>query len=157
MKEVFLHIEDMPKSCADCYFKAPLNVCIITGTDIVNPLVAARCSDCPLKCIEDPLEKPTTIKSVPGMTLYKAKVIFERNISANGSCYLTIYGEHANGYFCCIPNWKVGCEMAEPNDTFYNFEKLTAAGIDEKSAKVIVSEIKKTVEALSMWGAAWKD
>lgn len=55
---------------------------------------------------------------------YVAKVLFEISIDIGGSNYLVIYGRHINGYFCCIPNWSFGCEMAEPADIFYNTEKL---------------------------------
>lgn len=150
MKEIFVHIEDMPKDCAHCHFSEKFKNtfgCAATYTKIQDS--ASRNPDCPLKCIEDPLEKPTTIKSVPGMELYEAKVIFERNISACGLSYLTVYGKHINGYFCCIPNWKICCEMAEPCDTFYNFVKLTDAGIEVMTAEIIANEIKKTAEALS--------
>ena len=62
------------------------------------------------------------------MQKFEASVIFEANIDACGSCYLVIYGRHVNGYFCAIPNWHISCEMAEPSDTFYNFERLIGAG-----------------------------
>lgn len=76
-------------------------------------------------------------------TKYGAKVIFEASIDTNGNNYLVIYGKHINGYFCCIPNWKVGCEMAEPSDTYYNFNKLVEAGIQEAAAKEIAKDISE--------------
>ena len=44
--------------------------------------------------------------------IFKAKTVFEANISIGGCTYLIIYGEHINGAFCCIPNWGWGCEMS---------------------------------------------
>ena len=55
---------------------------------------------------------------------FEATVLFEATIDTCGSCYLVIYGRHVNGYFCAIPNFGISCEMAEPNDTFYNMERL---------------------------------
>lgn len=74
---------------------------------------------------------------------YKASVLFEASIDTCGSNYLVIYGKHANGYFCAIPNWAVCCEMAEPSDFLYNREKLSvvigmnAAGAIAHAIKVI--------------------
>lgn len=74
-------------------------------------------------------------------TIWGANVIFEADISVNGYSYLTIYGKHANGYFCCIPNWNIGCEMAEPSDTFYNSEKLQHAGMEKETAVELAKAI----------------
>lgn len=72
---------------------------------------------------------------------YKSNTIFEADISVNGQSYLIIYGKHINGYFCCIPNWNIGCEMAEPIDTYYNANKLNKAGIRATTAEAIAKEI----------------
>ncbi|MBD5585529.1 MAG: hypothetical protein HDQ88_10635 [Clostridia bacterium] len=77
---------------------------------------------------------------------YKATALFEVSFNANGSNFLVVYGQHINGYYCCIPNWKIGCEMAEPADTFYNYEKLCGAGLNKNDAKAI-AEMIKTVGA----------
>ena len=82
------------------------------------------------------------------MRLYPVKALFEAIINANGYNYLVIYGKHINGYFCAIPNWKVGCEMAEPSDTYYNSEKLISAGIEKTSAKEIATQISKIAETV---------
>ena len=81
------------------------------------------------------------------MQKFEASVIFEANIDACGSCYLVIYGRHVNGYFCAIPNWHISCEMAEPSDTFYNFERLIGAGIGESAARELAKAIKEIVKA----------
>lgn len=77
------------------------------------------------------------------MVKYKVKALFEVSFDTCGSNYLIVYGKHVNGYYCCIPNWNVGCEMAEPSDTFYNSEQLVGAGIDERAAKEIALMIKQ--------------
>lgn len=82
------------------------------------------------------------------MMFHDAKVQFEVAINLNGNFYLVIIGEHINGYFCCIPNWHVGCEMSDPNDTFYNVERLTETGLDVETAKALAAEIRKTWKIL---------
>lgn len=82
------------------------------------------------------------------VTHYPVTALFEIAVEpGDGNYYLVIYGKHINGYFCAIPNFKVGCEMAEPTDTFYNFEQLTVAGISDKAAKSIVRTIKEFAAA----------
>ena len=81
------------------------------------------------------------------MRIYKGTVLFETDLSVNGYSYLTIYGRHINGGFCCIPNWNIGCERSEPNDTFYNTEKLVGAGLSEETANAIAKGIYETYKA----------
>lgn len=77
------------------------------------------------------------------MKQYKVEALFEVDFNANGSNFLLIYGKHINGYYCCIPNWKIGCEMADPDDTFYNYEKLRGAGLNKADANAVALTIKK--------------
>ena len=51
---------------------------------------------------------------------YPVEALLEISVDFNGSNYLLIYGSHVNGCFCCIPNWGIGCEMADPYDPFFN-------------------------------------
>ena len=81
--------------------------------------------------------------------LFDASVIFEASIEANGSCFLVIYGKHANGYFIAIPNWGVCCEASFAKDTFYNAEKLRDIGLSTKTAHILANAIKKMVAHLS--------
>lgn len=74
---------------------------------------------------------------------YNAQCLFEISVDVRGDNFLVIYGKHANGYFCCIPNWKIGCEMAEPSDTFYNTEKLLSAKCPKYAAKDIAAYIRQ--------------
>ena len=91
------------------------------------------------------MSNPTT-NNVRIVKRYEAKVLFEASIDTCGSNYLVIYGEHINGYFCCIPNWNVSCEMAEPTDVFYNRERLlnTDAGIGMNAADALAKAIRDT-------------
>lgn len=78
------------------------------------------------------------------------KTIFGADISINGYSYLLIYGKHINGYFCSIPNHNLGCEMAEPNDTYYNSKKLNNAGLDIITAKKIAETISQISNDLNI-------
>lgn len=73
---------------------------------------------------------------------FNASVNFEYTIEIDGYSYLVIYGKHINGYFCCVPNWSWGCEMAQPIDVAYNSEKLITMGVDKKVAKILAESIR---------------
>lgn len=75
-------------------------------------------------------------------TVFNASVNFEYSVAIGDWTYLVIYGKHINGYFCCIPNWKLGCEMANPCEIAYNKDKLVEAGATEKVAQAISNSIK---------------
>lgn len=91
-----------------------------------------------------------TIKTANGseakiVVRYDAYVLFEIGVDVGGNHYLVIYGKHINGYFCCIPNWNVSCEMADPFDVFYNRSKLvddTCIGMN--AADAIAKAIRET-------------
>lgn len=72
---------------------------------------------------------------------FDAKVIFERAVTIGAWSGLVIYGRHVNGYFVCIPG-EYAAEMAEPDDVFYNTEKLFVAGAPGWLAERIASAIK---------------
>lgn len=39
---------------------------------------------------------------------------------------MVIFGETSMGYFACMPDFNVGCHLANLNDIFWNAERLTA-------------------------------
>lgn len=81
------------------------------------------------------------------MKQYTVEARFEVSFDANGSHFLVIYGKHGNGGFCCIPNFGIGCEMSdEPNDVFYNTEKLSGAGLAWVDAEAVAKAIKQAGE-----------
>lgn len=59
----------------------------------------------------------------------------------NGESYLLIYGRHVNGYFCCFPSRNKSCEMSDPSDEFYNYERLVAAGFTDIEARFLATLI----------------
>lgn len=80
------------------------------------------------------------------MKQYTVEALFEVSFNANGSYFLVIFGKHGNGGFCCIPNWGIGCEMADAQDVFYNMEKLSAAGLNGCDAEAVAKVIKQVGE-----------
>jgi len=51
---------------------------------------------------------------------------YEMQISSRSSITV-IFGDSQRGGFCCIPDWKAGCELAGYTDIFWNLEHITAA------------------------------
>lgn len=49
---------------------------------------------------------------------------YEVEVSARGSYFHLIIGNHAYGNYICIPNWDVGTELASLADSFWNLERL---------------------------------
>jgi hypothetical protein len=49
----------------------------------------------------------------------------EFEIQSRGSYYHVIIGKHDYGHYVCVPNWDVGCELADYADTFWNTERLS--------------------------------
>lgn len=56
---------------------------------------------------------------------FKVGETHEISVDWNGYNYLIIYVSHINGWFAAIPNWEVCTEISEPDDVFYNTEKLS--------------------------------
>lgn len=49
---------------------------------------------------------------------------YEATVTARGSSYHILFGHQCNGMFLCIPNWKVGCELASLSDVFWNLHSI---------------------------------
>lgn len=62
-------------------------------------------------------------------------------VECDGNYYSVIFGKYANGGFCSIPNWEVGCELAELDDKFWNVGSIGNALKDKKAAKAIADAI----------------
>lgn len=58
------------------------------------------------------------------MSLKRSTSPYEIEVSARGSYYHIVFGEHAYGNFLCIPNWDIGCALADLSDLFWNTERL---------------------------------
>ena len=71
---------------------------------------------------------------------------FETMISCEGFRYNLIYGQHSYGYYLVIPEWNIGCEMSDCNDTFWNTESLRKTGLTERTVHKIVNTLKENGE-----------
>lgn len=71
---------------------------------------------------------------------------YEAEFSFNGYSYNLIFGTHVNGWFLCIPNHRIGVELAHPSDRFWNQESLQHAGIKPSEAKAIANALKELSE-----------
>ena len=71
---------------------------------------------------------------------------FETMISCEGFRYHLIYGQHSYGYYLVIPEWNIGCEMSDCNDTFWNTESLRNTGLTERTVHKIVNTLKENGE-----------
>ncbi len=54
-----------------------------------------------------------------------------------GWSFLVIYGQHVNGWFCAVPNWGKGAELARPDSVTYNSGKLAEAFRDAGIGRAI--------------------
>ena len=77
---------------------------------------------------------------------YECEACVELSIDSNGWNFLVIFGKHINGYYIAIPNHNICVEAACAADTFYNEERLLAAGIGEKEAADIAEAISVAYE-----------
>lgn len=79
---------------------------------------------------------------------YEVSKTHEISVDWNGYNFLVIYGKHINGWFIAIPNWNVCVESSDPEDDFYNSEKLAQA-LDMANAGVeLAKAIKEHWEGL---------
>lgn len=70
-------------------------------------------------------------------------------IEHNGNYYSIIYGKYVNGGFCSIPNWNVGCELAQTNDILWNSASIGKTLKNVKAGKAIakaIAEIERNRE-----------
>lgn len=45
-------------------------------------------------------------------------------VTARGSCFHIIIGEHSSGKYLCIPNWGIGMDLAADGNRQWNLEQL---------------------------------
>lgn len=96
MKEIFIHIEDMPKDCLGCSLRSladyPKVLCY-AAESLIDADIDKRSDLCPLKCIED--EQPKYGKIKEGF--------FLRQYIGEGETESGIKFELATSASSCIP------------------------------------------------------
>ena len=66
----------------------------------------------------------------------------EAEVSARGSSFHLIAGNHAYGNYLCIPDWNVGTELGTLTDRFWNEERLLSyTGLGEVDTRTVVTAL----------------
>lgn len=65
-------------------------------------------------------------------------------VSARGSSFHIIIGQHSYGLYLCIPNWGIGMDIADPDDCFWNYERVCQ----------MYPEVSR-IDAISIANALW--
>ncbi|MEY8357220.1 DUF6618 family protein [Lachnospiraceae bacterium 54-53] len=60
--------------------------------------------------------------SITGCKGNKEKCEFE--LQSRSFCYHLIIGKYDYANYVCVPNWEVGCKLADYGDLFWNTERL---------------------------------
>ena len=68
---------------------------------------------------------------------------YEVKLYLKGGSYHLIFGRQINGWFLCIPNHRIGVELAHPSDRFWNKDSLEAAGMTTNEASTIACALKE--------------
>jgi hypothetical protein len=72
----------------------------------------------------------------------------EMEVTARGYFYHVIFGPHAYGNYLCVPNWNVGCELADYSDLFWNTERLSRI-ISNQDAITIATAVREVSQILN--------
>lgn len=79
---------------------------------------------------------------------------YEATVEAEGYSFHILVGSQINGKFLCIPDWRLGCELAGLSDIFWNqesilgndelfgYENATAIAYALKEMKRLISSVK---------------
>lgn len=73
----------------------------------------------------------------------KASLCFTVEIGVNS--FTVIYGQYINGGWCAIPNWKLSCDMGEPEETDYNGTALLEAFKEVGYTAPVYADIAKEI------------
>lgn len=82
------------------------------------------------------------------LELLTEKAPYEAVVNSRGNYYHFIYGKYANGYYISIPEWYIGCPMADYRDVFWNKSSLKEAGMSPHDAETIARAVSNLRKAL---------
>lgn len=71
---------------------------------------------------------------------------YEMEVTGRGSSFKVLFGQTEYYHWICIPNYDVGCDMAEWSNLFWNREKLT--GLIGTVDAITVAEALKMAQYL---------
>lgn len=71
------------------------------------------------------------------------KLIKSFSVTLNGQVYRVLYGTDTSteGYWCCVPNRRVGCIMHSPEKVSRNTNKLLECGLSIDTAHKLAQAI----------------
>lgn len=81
--------------------------------------------------------------------VYEVSQTHEISVDWNGYNFLIIYGKHINGWFIAILNWEVCIEAANPQNVFYNTEKLSRVIKIKNAPAAIAKAVKEHWESIN--------
>lgn len=74
---------------------------------------------------------------------------YEAVAEARGTCFYLIAGSYQNGNYLCVPNHRIGCDLAQYTDLFWNREQISRFlnPVDTESLVCAVSQLPKFKES----------
>lgn len=72
----------------------------------------------------------------------------EMEVTSRGSYFHVLVGSYSYGKYLCIPNWDVGCYLADYSDIFWNTERLSKI-INTIDAITIATALKEAGQILN--------
>lgn len=75
---------------------------------------------------------------------------YEFEVSARGSSFHLLIGRHSYGNYLCIPNWRIGTDIAGLVDSFWNLERLCEVGLPTVDACSIADALAVLADYISL-------
>lgn len=82
------------------------------------------------------------------LELLTEKAPYEAVVNSRGNYYHFIYGKYINGFYISIPEWYIGCPMADYRDVHWNKNSLKEAGMSSYDAETIARAVSNLKKAL---------
>ena len=78
------------------------------------------------------------------LTIMSYTYPYEFKIESRGSLIHVVVGTYAYGNYLCAPSLRIGCELGQIGDTFWNTESPINAGLSEADAVSVAQGLKLT-------------
>jgi hypothetical protein len=75
---------------------------------------------------------------------------YEFEVSARGSSFHLLIGRHSYGNYLCIPDWRIGTDIARLEDSFWNLERLCEVGLSIADACSIADALAELSTYISL-------
>ena len=64
----------------------------------------------------------------------------EMYMETKGCSFHLIIGKQQNGYFLCIPNWGIGCDIGHLSSYLWNYERLCSYTVLEEIFAIAITQ-----------------